>query len=83
MSNGTKQRNTKTTRLNIDWPTVEGVHFANGTGKLKAIATYWGVSAPTAMKILSAHYGDRLIAKRGRTGGLVLRTATVEAVAGA
>jgi len=37
------------------------------------------VSAPTAMKILAAHYGDRLIAKRGRTGGLVLRTASAGA----
>jgi DNA-binding IscR family transcriptional regulator len=79
MSSNTKVRNTKTTRLTIDWTAVEGTHFANGCGKLKAIAAHWGVSAPTAMKILAAHYGDRLIAKRGRTGGLVLRTASAGA----
>jgi len=79
MSSNTKVRNTKTTRLTIDWSAVEGTYFQNGTGKLKSIATSWGVSAPTAMKILAAHYGDRLIAKRGRTGGLVLRTASAGA----
>lgn len=57
--------------ININWTEVEQ-DLSNGSmTKIEHFATKYNLSRPTAKKMLSDHFGDRLLFKRGRNGGMV------------
>tara|TARA_R100001510_G_C7655602_1_gene214845 strand:+ start:878 stop:1132 length:255 start_codon:yes stop_codon:yes gene_type:complete len=55
--------------------------FTNGRVTVPMLAAKAGVSVPTMRRHLAETFGDRMIFRRGRTGGLTLTPATPEAEA--
>lgn len=69
-----KIRTSKSNRIlaNIDLSAFESQFFPGGRGELREMARHVGVSAPTMRKMLARTYGDRVVFRRGRTGGTLL-----------
>jgi hypothetical protein len=64
---------------NVNWTEVEQNLSDGSLTKIEQFATKYTVSRPTAKKMLSDHFGSRLLFKRGRNGGMVFN-ASVTAV---
>jgi hypothetical protein len=66
----------------IDWVMVTD-HFTTGKiTKIEQFASMFNVSRPTAKKMLEEYYGNRILFKRGRNGGIVFNAAAVPVMNG-
>ena len=65
----------------VDWDAIT-INLTNGTlTKIAHFAAQYGVSRPTAKKMLADHYGTSIVFNRGRTGGIVFNPVAITATA--
>lgn len=57
--------------INIDWDSTTKKLENGEITKIEQFASQYGISRPTAKKLLSEHYGTQIIFNRGRAGGIV------------
>jgi len=61
---------------NINWNEISIKLSSGEYTKIEQFATLWGVSRPTAKKMLATKYGSQILFNRGRSGGIVFAPAT-------
>lgn len=57
--------------INIDWDSTTKQLENGEITKIQQFAVKYGISRPTAKKLLSDHYGTQIVFNRGRAGGIV------------
>ena len=57
--------------INVDWNAVTTALSSGQMTKIEQFASQYGVSRPTAKKMLADKYGNNIIFNRGRAGGIV------------
>jgi len=62
----------QTIQETINWTEIDQ-KITDKTAKLSILAKELGFSSEDFRKLLVAHYGDRILFKRGRTGGIYFK----------
>jgi hypothetical protein len=57
--------------ITVDWDSVTSALTSGQMTKIEQFATQYGVSRPTAKKMLADKYGSAIVFNRGRAGGIV------------
>jgi|APGre2960657404_1045060.scaffolds.fasta_scaffold26047_2 hypothetical protein len=57
--------------ITVDWDSVTSALSSGQMTKIEQFATQYGVSRPTAKKMLADKYGSAIVFNRGRAGGIV------------
>lgn len=67
--------NTRKT-VNIDWNATTTALTNGQLTRISDFAAQYGISRPTARRLLSEHYGASIGFQRGRTGGITFAPAS-------
>ena len=62
--------------ITVDWNAVTSALSSGQMTKIEQFATQYGISRPTAKKMLADKYGTQIVFNRGRAGGIVLNPAS-------
>lgn len=80
-SSNKKENKMTSKNIIVDWDAIT-ISLTNGTlTKIAHFAAQYGVSRPTAKKMLADHYGTSIVFNRGRTGGIVFNPVAITATA--
>lgn len=80
-SSNKKENKMTSKNIIVDWNEIT-INLTNGTlTKIAQFAAQYGVSRPTAKKMLADHYGTSIVFNRGRTGGIVFNPVATTATA--
>lgn len=66
-----KEKQMTSKNINVDWTATTAALTSGQLTKIAQFAAQYGVSRPTAKKMLANQYGTAMIFNRGRTGGIV------------
>lgn len=58
-------------KISVDWDNVTSRLSDGSLNKLEQFAEQYGISRPTAKKLLQDKYGSSIVFVRGRSGGII------------
>jgi DNA-binding IscR family transcriptional regulator len=67
--------------INVDWDSVTAALTNGQMTKIEQFATQYGISRPTAKKMLAEKYGNAIVFNRGRAGGIVFNPSSMAVTA--